>query len=105
MEYLKIIKKNQLLMSLIAIFFVLTIGGFLFLKYFDTWIAAKIDFNAAYFNTDYLKSNKSVLNTDIFNNPKFKTLKINKDYRAEESISTNSNPFESYNKKNEEEPE
>ena len=105
MEYLKIIKKNQLLVSLVAVFFVLIVGGFLFLKYFDAWLSTRVDPNAEYFNTEYLKSKKSVLDTDIFDNPKFKALEINKDYRMEESISTKSNPFESYSKKDKEDQE
>ena len=99
MKYFKKIIKNRLLIRLIIICLVLFLSGFLFLKYFDAFLEAKFNLNTADFNIEYLNSKQSALDASIFNNQKFKLLKINKTLHSKGDISVKSNPFEDYREK------
>ena len=100
MKYFKkIIKKNKLLIRLAVVCLVLIFAGFLFLRYFDAFLEAKFNLNTTNLNTEYLNSKQTILDTSIFNNQKFKLLRINKIIRPKGDITAKSNPFEDYRKK------
>ena len=100
MKYFKkIIKKNKLLIRLAVVCLVLIFAGFLFFRYFDAFLEAKFNLNMIDLNTEYSSSKQTILDTSIFNNQKFKLLKINKIIRSEGDITAKSNPFEDYRKK------
>lgn len=105
MKYFKKIIKNNLIISLIAFSLVLLLAGFLLFKHFNALFAAKFDLNIIDLDTEHLKSTGAVLDISIFDDPKFKALKINEVSYPTESASVKSNPFEFYERKNGEEGE
>ena len=90
---------------LIAVFLVLILAGFLFLKYFDSFLEARFNLNIKDLNIEYLKSKESVLDISIFDSKKFNALKTHKMIQHIDDIKVKNNPFEDYSEKDKEEEE